>query len=240
MLENLRRMELALKEWLIKEEILGDARFYQVAEWQAKGEKYHLDSCLVLMFDGSSLHTMLNFGGDTEEFDDLITSFGFWYELGHSWNLGFYPEDNYNYLPTQGTYSQKLNDPRWKRKAALIKEKTGQRCQDCGKTGPLEAHHCYYLNMRDGYEPWEYPLSAFRALCPPCHKSRDKAEIRMRAFMAGITQSEMDTLRAGLTDSFYWFKREAVINFITKIRHSDEQLMEAVLALLAERKDTEH
>jgi hypothetical protein len=80
---NLDRMRSAVQEWLTKEEILGDAHFYSIEEWQARKESYLDDSLMVLTFDGSTLFTMLNYGGDTEEFDDLIHSFGFWYELGH-------------------------------------------------------------------------------------------------------------------------------------------------------------
>jgi hypothetical protein len=79
---NLARLQNALYEWLVKDEILGDAAFYRVEQWRERGEEYLIDSLLVLVFDGSTLHTILNFGGDTGEFDDLIESFGFFYELG--------------------------------------------------------------------------------------------------------------------------------------------------------------
>lgn len=65
--------------------------------------RYGNDSLLVLVFDSSTLHTMLNYGGDTMEFDDLVESFGFWYELGHSWNMGFYPIEGYDYSRLSGT-----------------------------------------------------------------------------------------------------------------------------------------
>ncbi|WP_424481743.1 hypothetical protein [Pseudomonas mandelii] len=70
---------------------------FDIAEWRARGEPYGTVSLLVLVlvlvlvFDSTTLHTMMNFGGDSQEFDDLVESFGFWYGLGHSWNMGFYP-----------------------------------------------------------------------------------------------------------------------------------------------------
>lgn len=184
MSRNLERMRAAITEWMIKEEILGDAFFVDIEAWRARNEPYGNDSLLVLVFDSSTLHTMLNYGGDTMEFDDLVESFGFWYELGHSWNMGFYPIEGYDYSRLSGTYASKLQDERWRKKAATVKKRAGHQCQDCGATKPLDAHHCYYANMREGFEPWEYPLSALRALCRECHIRRERSEIRLRAFAA--------------------------------------------------------
>ena len=195
MQQALGRMRAAVAEWLTKEGWLGDAEFYTVEQWQSRDEDFLTDSLLILVIDGSTLHTMLNFGGDHEEFDDLVLSFGFYYELGNHWNMGFYPIDGYDFAPITGNYSSKLKDPRWRKKAARVKELAGNLCQDCGKNGTLEAHHCYYAAMRHGYEPWEYPLSAFRSLCRRCHDTRAQVEIRMRSYMATLTQSEMESLR---------------------------------------------
>lgn len=239
MQENLRRMENAVTEWMTKAEIIGDAEFYSADAWKERKEKYPANPCLVLVFDSSPLYTLLNYGGDLEEFDDLIQSFGFYYILGEAWNMGFYPLEGYDFTPSTGSYSNKLLDPRWQRKASIVKERAANKCQDCEKPGKLEAHHCYYLSMREKYEPWEYPLSAFRALCPDCHASREKAEIRMRAFMADMTQTQMDTLRDGINSASYWFKRDAVLEFISKLGHSynNEELLSAVNTLLTGRRD---
>jgi hypothetical protein len=142
MTRNIERMRAAITEWLIKEEMLGDALFIDIDEWRARGEIYGTDSLLVLVFDGSTLHSMLNLGCDTEEFDDLIESFGGWYELGHSWNMGFYPIEDYDYSRLKGSYATKLRDPRWAKKAALVKRRAEARCQDCGAEQSLDAHHC--------------------------------------------------------------------------------------------------
>lgn len=237
---NLQRMRSALSEWLIKEGLLGDAEFYSVEAWRERGEPYHLDSLLVLTIDGSSLHTMLNFGGDTAEFDDLVESFGFWYELGHSWNMGFYASDGYDFSPSTGAYTQKLSDPRWQQKADAVRRRAGHVCQDCGAKERLDAHHCYYANMREGYEPWEYPLSAFRALCRSCHTARGKAEIRMRAFAASLTRTEIESLRPSLDHAMYWYKPSAVFEFLSALGPEDRHIQNALEKLLngrAERDD---
>ena len=231
MQQNLLRMKAAIAEWLTKEGWLGDAGFYTVEQWRARGEPWLTDSLLILVFDGSTLHTMLNFGGDHDEFDELVQSFGFCYELGSHWNMGFYPIDDYDYSPLTGGYATKLRDPRWKAKAARVKQRAEQRCQDCGGSTALEAHHCYYAAIREDYQPWEYPLSAFRALCRACHVSRAKIEVRMRAYMATLSQSHMERLREGLGRAFAFFDENSVLTFLEKIGPRDDHLGTAVAAL---------
>lgn len=236
---NVSRMRHAVNEWLITQELLGDAQFYTNEEWRVRGEDYHDEALLVLTIDGSSLHTMLNFGGDTSEFDDLVESFGFWYELGHAWSLGFYPAEDYDFSPSTGTYAAKLRDPRWLRKAKAVKERAENLCQDCGAERPLDAHHCYYANMRQGYEPWEYPLSAFRALCRQCHVERERVEIRMRAFMATLTQTDLEALRSSLGHGFYWFQPIAVTEFLAALGPEERHLQAALEKLRTGRTDAD-
>lgn len=239
MLENLGRMRHAVNEWLITEGLLGDAKFYTGEEWRARGEQFHEEAVLVLVIDGSALHTILNYGGDTSEFDDLIESFGFWYELGYSWSVGFYPEEGYNFSPLRGSYASRLKDQRWQRKAKSIKERAGHSCQDCGAIGALDAHHCYYANMRHGFEPWEYPLGAFRALCRTCHEARERAEIRMRAFMASLTQTEMDSIREALGHAFYWYQPRAVSAFLSTLGPEERHIQGGVEHLRLGRTDAD-
>lgn len=224
-------MKAAIAEWLTKEGWLGDATFYSAERWRARDEPWLTDSLLILVFDGSTLHTMLNFGGDHDEFDDLVGSFGFYYELGNHWNMGFYPIDGYDYSPITGDYANKLRDPRWTAKADRVKQRAQRHCQDCGGSTALDAHHCYYATIREGYQPWEYPLSAFRALCGSCHISRAKIEIRMRAFMATLSQSQMERLREGLGRAFAFFDENAVLTFLEKIGPRDDHFETAITAL---------
>jgi hypothetical protein len=54
--ENLRRLLLAFEDWLVREELLGDAFFLSPAEWQKRGESWLNDAVYVLVFDSSSIH----------------------------------------------------------------------------------------------------------------------------------------------------------------------------------------
>ena len=93
--------------------------------------------------------------------------------------------------------------------------------------------------MRDQNEPWEYPLSALRCLCRSCHEARAKTESRMRAYLARLTTTQIDYLRSNLNHAFYWFNEDAVIEFISKLGHSDEEILKAVSVLLNNRNDTD-
>lgn len=231
MLRNLERMKYALTEWAIKEGLFSDAHFYSQKEWNDREEVMQDDALMVMVIDGSGLWSLLNTGCDTTEFEDLIESFGFIYEQGYSWSVGFYPTDGYDYNRLNGSYSAKLRDPRWKRKSALVKDRAGHRCQDCGAQARLEAHHCYYTSMSQGYEPWEYPLSAFRALCSSCHQTRPLPEIRARAFMAQLTQSQLAGLIDGLDKCFNRFDAESFIQFMQKATFQKKPMDEALLLL---------
>ena len=237
MFKNLERMKQALKEWTIKESMFNDATFLTNKEWNERGEKLHNDALMVLVIDGSGLFSLLNHGHDTTELEDLVESFGFWYELGYSWSLGFYPTENYDYRRLRGSYTAKLHDPRWLRKAALVKSEAGHRCEDCGADARLEAHHCYYTTIRLGYEPWEYPLSAFRALCPACHGSRPVPEIRARAFLARLTQSQLTGLLDGLDNGFNRFETDSFIEFLRRVNFQKDLMDEALLLL---KKNTDN
>ncbi|MFM4843430.1 HNH endonuclease [Aeromonas caviae] len=236
MYENLIRMKHAITEWAIKDNLLDDARFYSKEEWNSRGEHMHNDSLLVLTIDSSGLYNLLNFGGDTEEFDDLVESFGFSYEMGYQWSLGFYPIDNYQYKRIEGNYTQKLRDGRWKKKSEAVKKRANYRCQDCRIKAPLDAHHCYYTNMRDGYEPWEYPLSALRALCRQCHKERPIQEIRMRALVAQLTQNQLKNLIDGLDNVFNRFETESFLSFMNEVSFHDH-LMKSAISKLKKNRD---
>jgi len=234
---NIERLKTAIDEWLIRNDLDIDTGFYSIEEWRTRNEDYLNDAELVLVFEGG-LHTMLNFGGDTEEFDDYIESFGYYYEQGHSWNMGFFPIPDYDYNSLKGSYAQKLRDPRWKEKSKLVKERAGWKCQDCDSNDRLETHHCYYTVMREGNEPWEYPLSALRCLCHSCHETRAKTESRMRAYMAKLTTTQMGSLKESLDGAFYWFESNAVIELLSKLGHSDEKVYLAVDDLLKRRNET--
>ncbi|MEJ4046917.1 hypothetical protein [Erwinia sp. SLM-02] len=236
MLANLERMRKAITEWAIKDSLLHDARFYSRSEWNSRSEEMHDGALLVLTIDSSGLYHLLNGGCDTEEFDDLVESFGFYYEMGYAWSLGFYPLDDYNYSRLSGTYTQKLTDNRWQMKSALVKRRAEHKCQDCGAKPPLDAHHCYYTSMREGYEPWEYPLSALRALCRTCHEKRPIPEIRIRAFLAQLTQTQLIELIDGLDNAFNRFETDSFLEFLQKVSFH-ENLMDSAIKILKKNTD---
>ncbi len=231
---NLQRLKLAIEEWLIRNELDTDTSFYEITEWHERGEDFLNDAELVLVFEGG-LHTMLNYGGDTDEFEDYVESFGYYFEQGHTWNLGFFPIPDYDFRQFYGSYGEKLQDQRWQAKSKLVKELAMWKCQDCGGLPPLETHHCYYTNMREGNEPWEYPLSALRCLCRSCHIARAKSESRMRAYLARLTTIQIDALKSNLDRALYWFPEDAVIHFLGKLGHKDEDIITAVGELLKHR-----
>ena len=131
-----------------------DTNFYSIGYWRKRKEDYHNDAEPVLVFEGS-LHGVLNYGCDAGEFDDYIETFGYYYELGQTWNMGFYPIPVYDFTPLKGGYPQRLQDPRAKKISSIVKKRAEWKCQDCGSTNQLETHHCYYTNIRDGHEPWK-------------------------------------------------------------------------------------
>lgn len=68
----------------------------------------------------------------THEFSDLLESFNYYDELGHSGNLGFYKIDQDHQLQTKAlTYTEKLARPLWQKKRKYILEQAGYQCQDC-------------------------------------------------------------------------------------------------------------
>ena len=228
MREHIQRLHDALNEWLIKNDLHGHSRFYSPEEWRLRDEAVHNNASLILVFEGN-LHTFINHTGDTFEIDDFVESFGFFYELGHSWNVGFYPIDGYNFQTTPSSYKEKLQDKRWKEKSRLVKTRADNKCQDCGNSTHLEAHHCYY---NYGYEPWEYPLGALRCLCRLCHEKRGKSEIRMIAYLAKLTSNQIDELRNGLTHALDFFESDAVIELLSSIGRDDKKIYRALEILL--------
>ena len=111
---HLERLKAALEEWLIRNDLDLDTNFYSIEDWRKREEDYHIDAELVLIYEGG-LHDVLNYMGGSEEFDDYIESFGYYYELGHTWNMGFYPIPGYDFTSLKGGYRQRLQDPRWKK-----------------------------------------------------------------------------------------------------------------------------
>lgn len=66
------------------------------------------------------------------------------------------------------SYSEKLKDPRWKKRRLEILRRDCHECQGCNaraSEGPLHVHHRWYQG-----EPWEAPDDALTTLCERCHE----------------------------------------------------------------------
>ena len=58
-------------------------------------------------------------------------------------------------------------DPRWLAVARRIRERAGNKCEDCGEENEsLHVHHTFYVRDR---MPWEYPDESLRCWCTFCH-----------------------------------------------------------------------
>ncbi len=205
----------------------GDSSFFTADEWRKKEDKLLNDAEFVLVTEGG-LNFLLNhnFGHPKiEELNDFCASFGYWFDMGHSWSVGFYRLENYDGRQTKGEYVDKLRDIRWKRKAALVKQRAQNKCEDCGeKSGSLQAHHCWYTK---GLEPWQYPLDAFRALCKNCHFTRGEIEFQFRAMMSRHPQTELLAMHKAIELLFYWYDRDALIRFLHAAGPDNDKFREA-------------
>ena len=102
MADSLEPFRTTLREWLERNALDHDSEFYTADEWRVRGETLLLDAQLVLVTEGG-LNFRLNYNFDhpkIEELDDLCGSFGYWFELGHSWSVGFYRDDEADATPT--------------------------------------------------------------------------------------------------------------------------------------------
>jgi len=219
-----------LKIWLKKNELDGDIQFYTIDEWKQRNEEYLNDSEFVITTEGG-LNFMLNYG-DSDEFYDLVDSFGYYCELGHSWNIGFYYDNIENEKKGTLTYSQKLKDYRWQNKRKYILERANNKCEDCNSTLNLQIHHCYYMY---GYEPWEYPFDSFRCLCIACHTKRGLTEQVLRGHLASLKTNELDSLIHLVSTGLYWYPRKEIFSLLSSLKHNQTKMKKVFAKLLTKR-----
>lgn len=224
MIEKRDNLIRAIKLWLEKNDLTTDTTFYTIEKWLEREEPYHNDSEFVITTEGE-LNFIINYGTIEQqiEFEDLVNSFGFWYEIGHSWNLGFYyDEEN---IPNQNnglkTYSEKLRDSRWIEKREVVKQNAGNKCQDCGSKANLEVHHCYY---QYGREPWEYSFDSLRCLCRKCHEERGKLELILRAKFADLNYRELNVFKNLVSDSLLSYDRKSFFDFLQSIGNNKTEM----------------
>lgn len=216
---QLSKLLKMLRLWLKKNSLEGDLRFYEIDEWRKRKEPYLNDSEFVITTEGG-LNFLLNYG-DPNEFYNLIDSFGYYIEMGHSWNFGFYKAlDEPDYKPKL-SYSEKLRDERWQRKRKFILDRASNKCEDCDSRSHLEIHHCYYMY---GYEPWEYPFDSLRCLCRACHEERGPEEQLLRSHISQLTTNELETLIGILDRGLLMYNRNELFTFIDALNKRDENL----------------
>lgn len=204
----------SIQLYLRKNDLDHDTILYSIEEWKKREEEYLNESEFVITSEGG-LNFILNYG-DPYEFYDLIESFGFFMEMGHSWSYGFYFDDQIkkNHTSKNLTYSEKLRDQRWSDKRDTVKDKANYKCQDCGSEKSLEVHHCFY---KFGLEPWQYPIDSLRCLCSNCHEIRGKTEMELRARMADLTTQDLKLMSDFIYGGMKYYPEDKVLNLIKNL-----------------------
>jgi hypothetical protein len=110
--QSIERLRLGVYEWLVDHELDRDAKFYTRDEWKARKEPFLADSALVLVFEGG-LYRVMN-GCDRDsiklygELEQSVRGFGYFSELGHAWNMGFYALPSRRLDPDICIYSEQI------------------------------------------------------------------------------------------------------------------------------------
>ncbi len=212
------------KEWLRIHDLDYDYWIYTRDEWLGRGEEIFKCAELIIAFD-NQLIDILNYTGPweiEEELQDLAGGFGYYFEMGNHWNIGFYPLEDWPPLPARDVaYLELLRDTRWADKRKRIITRSSGKCEDCGSgSEPLDVHHCYY---RYGRYPWQYPDAALLALCRKCHEFRTEIELEWRGFMPRLKTSELQNLKETLDKCLYWFDRDRLFVFLSTLSRHDVQ-----------------
>ncbi|HEY1661693.1 MAG TPA: hypothetical protein VGI03_04680 [Verrucomicrobiae bacterium] len=194
--EQIDILKEAFEEWLQIHDLDYDFWIYTGDEWRARGEQVLQSAEAVLAFE-NQLVSILNFTGPwdiEDELQDLAGGFGYYFELGHHWNIGFYPIAEFATLPSpSASYSQLLQHPCWQAKRRRVLARSSGRCEECGAKGQsLDVHHCYY---RYGRLPWQYPDGALLSLCHGCHDLRGRVELRFRMYMTRLKVGTLEQIR---------------------------------------------
>lgn len=226
-----------LTVWMKKNHLATDSRIYTQQQWRERKEEYHNDADYVIVTEGG-LFMILNYDDPynlTEEFSDLLESFNYYYELGHSWNLDLYKIDEElqnekRYL----TYAEKLAHPLWQKKRKYILDRASYKCEDCGVSNKsLDVHHCYYMF---GLEPWQYPFDALKALCRDCHLKRGEIEKIFRASLQTLTHQEIAQLEDVLETIFWNYDKAIFFQLLQALIRDKENIPSYIPGFLASKK----
>ncbi len=222
------------EEWLRVHDLDYDYWIFTRDEWRHRGETVITCAELIIAFE-NQLVNILNWTGPwaiEEELQELAGGFGYYFEMGHHWNIGFYPLEDWPPLPpAKATYADLLKDQRWTAKRGRIVTRSAGRCENCGSlTERLEVHHCYY---RFGRYPWQYPDASLLALCRGCHEARAKLELEWRGFMPRLKTCELGDLKKALDKALYWLDRKRLFSFLATLSAHDVKQVDKLRWLLA-------
>jgi hypothetical protein len=103
--EQIDILREVFEEWLQIHDLDYDFWIYSGEEWRARGETVLTKAEAVLAFENQLLN-ILNYTGPPEveeELQELAGGFGYYFEIGHHWNIGFYPVADTEPLPAPST-----------------------------------------------------------------------------------------------------------------------------------------
>jgi len=223
------QLKKAIKLWLDKNDLYHETHFYSISEWRERKEDYHNESEFVIVSEGG-LWQVLNYGTveDAYEFEDLVTSMGFFYEMGHHWNFGFYKDETEVSPKKHISYSEKLKDSRWIAKRNYVRERADYKCEDCGSNTNLEVHHCFY---QYGREPWEYSFDSLRCLCRKCHIERGEIEKVLRAKFAELKLKHLKSIKSLLSNGVLHYQKDSIFEMIESIDKGSKILDKNYMAM---------
>ncbi len=72
------------------------------------------------------------------------------------------------------TYSELLQDQRWRELRELVLSRDGKKCRNCKSGSQLQIHHRQYhicSKTQLKIAPWEYDLQLLVTLCETCHEN---------------------------------------------------------------------
>src|ERR1700730_15137070 len=91
-------------EWLAMHDMDYSVWIYTQAEWtEREGEDNFLKGAELIIAFENDLYAHFNYGDGTveDELQDLAAGFGYWFEFGHHWNIGFYAFEDWPPLPPE-------------------------------------------------------------------------------------------------------------------------------------------
>ncbi len=130
------------------------------------------------------------------------------------------------------TYSEKLLDPHWQKKRLEVMEAAGFKCQNCedgeGDRGEtLHVHHCWY---EKGFDPWDYPFTAYQCLCKDCHNKAESARLGISQLLFSLLPHRLESLLISITELDHAARHSSFTDLIGLIECAGDNSAELVEA----------